>query len=146
MRNLAPRVENVEECKILGDTINCTICCGLALLSNPVFCKQCQVAMFHKKCINKWFKNKKSCPNCRKENPDIVPVENDQQLFKTMSMVKLKCKNVHAGCSFVSNYKDLRTHEKCCNFVIRCKFCEKEFSSKEEQHKHRCSGLYAKGR
>jgi hypothetical protein len=41
---------------------NCTIC-----LEEPEDCSQLKCGhIYHKECINEWFKKKKTCPNCRK--------------------------------------------------------------------------------
>ena len=40
----------------------CTIC-----IEEPDECSQLKCGhIFHTECINEWFKNHKSCPNCRK--------------------------------------------------------------------------------
>ena len=54
-----------KHCMINIKNINhecCTIC-----IEEPDECSQLKCGhIFHTECINEWFKNHKSCPNCRK--------------------------------------------------------------------------------
>jgi hypothetical protein len=48
------------------------ICQELALLSkNPLYCGQCQSAVFCKECIKNWMRSNNSCPNCRCIRPEM---------------------------------------------------------------------------
>jgi len=56
--------KNEEELEVLTEPIECCICCETINKGKRLSCEH----IFHKECIDTWFREKPSCPYCRTEN------------------------------------------------------------------------------
>ncbi|VVU95090.1 Ring finger domain [seawater metagenome] len=65
IKNLGPYKQIKKDDELLKNDIKCSICCQNfkegEYKRNLPLCNH----VFHKKCIDKWLKNKKECPICR---------------------------------------------------------------------------------
>lgn len=104
-------IVNKEEMKVLLED-NCFLCsiCSSVLI-DPQMCFGCQNS-FCKECIEKWKKEKNSCPfRCKNASFTV-----DRRLSRMLSKLKFKCKN---GCGQIIDYDNAKMH-----YNIECKKLE----------------------
>ena len=91
----------------------CQICGGLVNESQQIICCGRVVC---KDCLLKWLKRSKTCPFCRKDNPEYYPdIRNDRAIKNLIAICPFK----EEGCKWQGELVYLNDHAKECFLGVK---------------------------
>ena len=131
-----------------GNQNNCKTCAicliNIRNINNKnIIIQKCCKQLFHKKCINKWYKIKKECPLCRKK-PELFSNEEKQFLSSTLLNLVPLIRPIYRTYELDSTMEDLTTIISLCQNNIdnyRNLYNELNFDNENEELNDTLNGL-----
>ena len=100
-------------------SISCQICTNI--IYEPMMCMNCQ-NVYCKKCIDKWARIKRNCPN-RCENPDYKFSISKNELLTKLKFKCKKCNNINTYNNIINHFlygcDKVKPNIPCYKMIIR---------------------------